>query len=349
MNRFNPDMMILARERLGMPQSALADAVGVKQATISRYEAGLVTPPPDHLERIAEALDRPQSFFFLQERMYGASSMFHRRRKNLTVKEEKRIHAQVNELRIHAAILLREAEIESRFSFHRLPLDRSGPEQAAQSLRQLWQLPTGPVRSVVAAIERAGGLVFRCPFGTDKVDGISQWPLDSDHVPPVLFVRDDIPGDRQRWTLCHEIGHLALHHLPTPEPEDEADRFASELLMPGREIGPELSRLTLEKAAALKCYWKVSMAAIIRRAYDLEKITERQYRYFYAELARRGYRKCEPAPIPPEEPELFREILDVHRTAHGRDVTQLSSMLGLHEHQFRRDYWQSALGLRIAV
>ena len=348
MKLFNPEMMILARERQGMPQSALADAIGVKQATISRYEAGLVTPTDEHLQRIADALDRPLAFFFLTERMYGASSMFHRKRKGLSVKEEKRIHAQVNELRIRAAILLHEAEIESRFSFHRLSMGSGGPEHAAQTLRQLWQLPNGPVRSVVGAIERAGGLPFRCPFGTNKIDGISQWPLDSDHVPPVLFVRDDAPGDRQRWTLCHEIGHLVLHHLPTDDPEDEADRFASEFLMPAREIGPELSRMTLQKAAALKCYWKVSMASIIRRAYDLGKMNERVYRYFNAEMSRLGYRQCEPAMIPPEEPQMFREILNVHRTAHGRSVAQLSDLLGMREHQFREEYWQETLNLRIA-
>lgn len=348
MSRFNPDMMILARDRLGMSQSALAEAVGVAQATISRYEAGLVTPIEDHLGRIARLLDRPVSYFFLEERMYGASSMFHRKRKSLSVKEEKRIHAQVNELRIHAAVLLREAEIESKFSFHRLALGPEGPEKAAQTLRQLWQLPDGPIRSVVGSIERAGGIVFRCPFGTDKLDGVSQWPLDSDHVPPVLFVREDAPGDRERFTLCHELGHLLLHHLPTPDPEDEADRFASELLMPAREIGPELSRLTLEKAAALKCFWKVSMASIVRRAYDLGRITERQYRYLYTELSRLGYRKCEPAAIPPEEPQLFREVLEVHRSAHGRNPAMLSTLLGLHLHQYNDTYGRGILRLRIA-
>lgn len=348
MSRFNPDMMILAREWQGMSQSALAKTISSTQATVSRYESGLITPIEEHLSRIADALDRPLSFFFLEERTYGASSMFHRRRKNLTLTEEKRIHAQVNELRIRASILLIEAEIESRFCFHRLALDQDGPEKAAQKLRQLWQLPGGPVRSVVASIERAGGIVFRCPFGTDKVDGVSQWPLDSDGAPPVLFVREDCPGDRQRFTLSHEIAHLVMHHLPTEDPENEADRFASEFLMPAREIAPELDRLTLQKAAALKCYWKVSMAAIIRRAFDLARITERQYRYFNIEMAKRGYKKCEPALIPSEEPSLFRAILDVHRNNHNRSPAELSALLGMKEHQFRQQFWQSSLGLRIA-
>lgn len=348
MNAFNPEMMILARERQGLSQSALARAIGVTQATISRYEAGLVEPLEEHLRSIAETLGRPKHFFYLDESLFGASSMFHRKRKSLSVKDEKRIHAQVNELRIRTALLLREAEIVSQAQFHRIDATTSGPEVAAQAVRHLWQLPIGPIRSVVGAIERAGGVVFDCEFETDKVDGISQWPLGHDGTPPVFFVRDDCPGDRQRWTLAHELGHVVMHHMPSDDPEREADMFAAEFLMPAREIASELNRLTLQKAAALKCYWKVSMAAIVWRAYTLEKITERQYRYFNTQMSMLGYRKCEPAPIPREEPRLFDEVMRMHRRSHGRTIEQLACMLGMYEEQFRAEYWQTATGLRIA-
>jgi Zn-dependent peptidase ImmA (M78 family)/DNA-binding XRE family transcriptional regulator len=349
MRKFNPDMMILARECQGIFQSALAKTVGLTQATISRYESGLVEPPGEHVEKIAVALDRPVSYFFMDERLYAASSLFHRKRQSLSVREEKRIHAQVNELRIRCAVLLREAEIRCKFQFHRLDATKRTPEYIARMLRQLWQLPSGPIRSVVNAIERAGGIVFRCPFGTHKVDGISQWPLDADHVPPVFFVNEDIPGDRERWTLSHELGHIVMHHLPTDDPEREANRFAAEFLMPSREIATELHDLTLPKAAALKAFWKVSMAAIIWRAYQLQRITERQYRYLNTQLASRGYKRCEPVPIPPEEPELLKDILDVHRRHYVRNLAALSAMLGMHEHQFREQFWRGVSGLRIAV
>ena len=349
MSKFNPDMMILARECQGMFQSALAQAVGLTQATISRYESGLVAPPPEHIERIAAALDRPTNYFFMSERLYAASSLFHRKRQSLSVREEKKIHAQVNELRIRCAVLLREAEIRTTYQFHRLDLGKRTPGDTASMIRQLWQLPTGPIRSVVNAIERAGGIVFRCAFGTRKVDGISQWPLDAVHVPPVFFVNEDVPGDRERWTLSHELGHVVMHHLPTDDPEREANQFAAEFLMPAREIGDELRQLTLPKAAALKSYWKVSMAAIIWRAYQLEKITERQYRYLNVQLSSRGYKRCEPVPIPPEEPELLKDILHAHKRHHARNVATLSAMLGMYEHQFQEQFWRGLAGLRIAV
>jgi len=347
--QFNPEMLILAREKLGWTQSRLASQVSFTQASISRYESGVIVPPEEHVEELSSCLGCPTSYFYLDERVYAASSMFHRSRASLTIGEERRIHAQVNELRIRAAVLLREAHIESRYQFHRLEIGTGTPEESARRLRQLWQLPPGPVRSVTNSIERASGIVFRCPFKTTKVDGVSQWPLDNDHVPPVFFVNDDIPGDRQRWTLAHEVGHCTMHHMPSDDPESEADRFASEFLMPAREIVGDLSRLDMKKAAALKLQWKTSMASIIRRAYDLGKLTERQYRYFNMELAARGYKRCEPAPIPPEEPELFREVIKVHRRSHGRNVKQLAEMLGMHEPQFREEMWHPAMNLKIAI
>jgi Zn-dependent peptidase ImmA (M78 family) len=222
-----------------------------------------------------------------------------------------------------------------------------GPRECAKRLRHMWQMPTGPVRSVTAKIESAGGLVFRCPFGGIKVDGISQWPLDAPHLPPVFFVNEDSPGDRQRWTLCHEIGHVVMHHLPTEQPEEEANLFASEFLMPEDEIGPELSRMTLQKAAALKAYWKVSMQAIIRWAYELGRATKNQYQYLFKQLSYRGYRKCEPVLIPTEEPLMMKDILDAHHRHHGKPVSQLSDFIGETEANFRERYWHSLSGFRL--
>lgn len=345
----NPDMLILARESAGITQRAFAEQIGIAQGRLSRYESGLARIPDDHLRLVAEELGLPLEFFEMNEKVYSASCMYHRKKKSLSVADEKRIHAQVNLLRIRAIRLLRETEIESEHRFHRLDVAKLGsPEAVAQSLRRLWQLPTGPIRSVVGAIEAAGGVVFRCPFGSTKVDGISQWTLDSPETPPVFFARADTPGDRLRFTLCHEIGHVTMHHLPTADPEREADRFAGEFLMPAREIAGDLNNMTLQKAASLKTCWRVSMAAIIRRAKDLGKLSERQYKYLNMQMAKRGYKSCEPIPIPAEEPEMLKEIISVHRRSHGRSIADLSRLLGMFERDFVATYWDDlASGIRL--
>lgn len=346
--RVNPDMIVLAREMKGANQAALAELIGVNQATISRYEDGTLEVTESHLERMAETLERPPSFFYWREKLYDSSCLYHRRRSRISVRDLKSVHAHVNILRIQASRLIREAQIQSDYQFHRLDMEKcGGPRDCAKRLRHLWQMPTGPVRSVMTRIESAGGLVFRCPFGSISVDGISQWPLDAPELPPVFFLNEESPGDRQRWTLCHEIGHVVMHHLPTDKPEEEANLFASEFLMPSDEISPELSRLTLQKAAALKAYWKVSMQAIIKLAHALERISENQYRYLFKQLSSRGYRRCEPVLIPAEEPLMMKEVLETHYRHHKKPVKVLSEFIGETEENFRKRYWHSLSGFRL--
>jgi Zn-dependent peptidase ImmA (M78 family)/transcriptional regulator with XRE-family HTH domain len=348
--KVNPEMIILAREVLGLTQKDLAEAIALTPATVSRYESGLVEVPLSHVSLLANVLKRPESFFFWNERLYGASCFYHRKLKCLSMRELNMIHARVNLLRMQAARLLRRAKVRTSYSFHRLEADRyGGPEGCAQRLRQLWQMPTGPVRNVVNSIESAGGIVFRCSLGTEKADGISQWPLDAEGMPPVFFVREDAPGDRTRWTLCHEIGHVVMHHLPSDDPEEEANRFASEFLMPSKEIGPELSNMSLPRAAELKGYWKVSMQAIIVRAYQLGKISQDQYEKLFRQIYAKKYHKCEPLPLAPEEPALFAGLLRLQNTAFKRNPKDVGEYIGELEDSFQTDYWHGLSGIRLVL
>jgi len=347
-SKVNPEMIILAREALGLTQKELAEAISLTPATVSRYESGLVEVPLPQVSLLAKVLKRPESFFFWDERLYGASCFYHRKLKSLSMRELNMIHARVNLLRMQAVRLLHRAKVRANYSFHRLESDRyGGPEGCAQRLRQLWQMPTGPARNVVHSIESAGGMVFRCALGTEKADGISQWPLDSERMPPVFFIREDAPGDRMRWTLCHEIGHVVMHHVPTDDPEEEANRFASEFLMPAVEIGPELSNMTLQRAAELKGYWKTSMQSIIYRAHRLGKINQEQYEKLFRQIYAKKYHRCEPLPIAAEEPAMFRELMNFHRKMTGRSVAELGEYLGEPEDSFRSHYASNFTNFRL--
>src|SRR5205085_11537320 len=148
-----------------------------------------------------------------------------------------------------------------------------------------WNLPPGPVQSLVSAIEDAAGVAFRCSFATRKVDAVSQWLPG---LPPLFFVNSDIPGDRCRFTLAHELGHLIMHPIPTPDLDNEANRFAAEFLMPAKDIGPHLRPLSIQRLAAMKPYWKASMAAILRRAFDLNKVSVSTYRKLNTQISKYG-------------------------------------------------------------
>ena len=140
-----------------------------------------------------------------------------------------------------------------------------------------------------------------------------------------------------------------MHHLPTDDPEEEADRFASEFLMPATEIGPELSNLTLQRAVELKGYWKVSMQSIVVHAHRLGKISEFDYQKLFRQIYAKKYHRCEPLPIAVEEPTMFAELLRLQCTAFNRSPKNAGEYIGELEDAFRADYWNTIGGLRLAL
>jgi Zn-dependent peptidase ImmA (M78 family)/DNA-binding XRE family transcriptional regulator len=335
---FNPEMVVLARESEGVTQSQLAHMVSMAQGSISKIEGGLLGVTEEQLNAIAEVLDVPTSFFFQTDPVYGygSSCYYHRKRQNIPVSDLRKILAQINILRIQLTKLLRGVELETENKFHRFDIAEYGsPEKIARLIRGAWNIPPGPIQSLVGAIEDAGGIIFRCSFETKKVDAISQWLPG---LPPLFFVNSDIPGDRCRYTLAHELGHLIMHQIPTPDIETEANRFAAEFLMPEKDIGPHLRQLSLQKLAAMKPYWKVAMSAILKRAYDLGKVTQFMYRKLNTQISKHGLKTNEPVHIPIEEPEVIKDILDTYRLDHGYSLTELLDLMRSTERKYRKFY-----------
>src|SRR5665213_997827 len=335
---FNREMLTLARESRGYTQTALAKDLSLAPSLISKFESGIVMPTPDNLRRIAEALDYPVEFFSQTDRVYGlgCSFLFHRKRKLMPIPEQRRLVAELNVVRMQIERLLRGTEMEAENAFMLLDCEQHrGPKGIARIMRSAWRIPSGPVSSVIGAIESAGGVVMQYPFQNDRADGMSWW-LPS--LPPIFFVNSEMPGERERFTLLHEVGHVVMHRFPSETIESEADEFAAEFLMPAEDIAQDLTDLTLERAAGLKAYWKVSMQAIIRRALDLKKIKESRYERLCIEVGAAGYRKNEPMEIEAEQPTLLRSLVNLHLEQHGYGLADLSRMAVANTKDFRERY-----------
>jgi Zn-dependent peptidase ImmA (M78 family)/DNA-binding XRE family transcriptional regulator len=332
----NPSMLILARESRGLTQTELAQAVGVTQGKISKYENGMLLVSEDDLAHVAKVLNYTEELFFQKDQVYGLGSsfLFHRQRKDVPMLLQKKIQAEINILRMQVERLLRGAEIRVENRFEPLDIDEYNGrvEKVAALVRAAWRLPIGPVANVTAAIEAAGGIVLKCSFETRLIDAAHLWLPG---LPPLFFANRDLPGDRLRWTLVHEIGHAVMHRNPASEDvEDQANRFASEFLMPGDEIRHQLERLTLQRAATLKQHWKVSMAAIAKRAQDLGAISRTAAKNLFSSLSAQGYRLNEPFPLPVEEPQVVRQLVAVHREALGYNDFDLARLLFSPDPQF---------------
>jgi Zn-dependent peptidase ImmA (M78 family)/DNA-binding XRE family transcriptional regulator len=312
-----------ARRLRGKLKVDLAEDVEVTPAAIGQFERGDSRPRPGTIAKMSLALHMPPAFF--AERVFHEihEDEAHFRRLRATSKRARdEARAQVELL----ADLVECVERRVRLPEVALPRDLGTvPETAAKELRERWSLGAGPVATMVGLLERRGVVVARLRSSSDDVDAFSCWLGGRPFV--LLSSNKDAP-DRSRFDAAHELGHLAIHHDVRPgdqTTENEAHRFAAEFLMPADSIIGELpARLNWRRYFELKARWGTSIASLVRRAHDLEVISEASYRRAMIEMGRKGWRTQEPSSgAAPEDPELLLRalgLLQEHRQVTSQDI-----------------------------
>jgi Zn-dependent peptidase ImmA (M78 family)/DNA-binding XRE family transcriptional regulator len=337
--RFNPDMLRLARDARKLTQAELAQASGVTQALVSKLEHGLITEPSDEVvTALSTILKFPPAFFRQQDRAVGFPHFHYRRRAKMGAKELARIEAIINIRRQHLLKLLRSYEQPVEKPIPQMDLDAVGttPEKVAERMRAYWLLPRGPVDNLVELVERAGGIIISTNFDSALLDGMS---FRSEGLPPLFFMNNAMPGDRFRFSLAHELGHMVLHTVPDDDAqmEDQAHRFAAEFLMPAADIRPYLKDAKISAFARIKKFWKVSIKALIKRAYDLKMITDHQYKMLCIQY-NKAFKAGEPGDVPLETPTRLKAAVRYHLEHLGYTISDLAKLLCFREEDVSRVY-----------
>lgn len=236
-------------------------------------------------------------------------------------------------------------EIEDKIP--KLNLDEYGtPEDIANKLRIHWKVANGPIFNLVKLLED-NGLIIVYTDSYEKLDGMA---IPDDENIPIIYLNRNKPPDRQRFTLAHELGHIVMHSDYIPKiidnVEEEADRFASEFLMPTNEfksliLGRKMNVLDLGE---FKRYWRTSMASILYKLNKSNLITPQKFRSLNVELSRRGYKKVEPTfGITIQKPTLLLELIKAHFVELEYTSKELSDLLLLSEQEFETLYNVNAL------
>lgn len=333
----NRNLIILARETRGINQFELAPMIGVSPAHLSKMEQGIVEIDESYIEKLSEVLQYPKSFFY-QEYEVLQPILSYRKRDIVAQKLLTTIDAQINVYSMHIDYLTKKLNIDSA-KLPTLDVSKVGsPEKCAKQLRKLWNINDGVVNNLTKIIESKGIIIHSFNFGTERVDSRSIVTMDGQHV---IYTNRTLLGDRLRFTLAFELGHMVMHLNALPDLDrdvnHEANLFASELLMPEKEIKPDFAEgVTLGVLGELKRKWKVSMQTLLFRSEDLGIITPNQKRYLIGQFNKLKIRRREPQglDIPKEKPHLLDTLLNKYRTKYKADNQMLAKELHLHYQDF---------------
>ncbi len=301
------------RELFAMSQSHLAQLSGVTQGLISQIEHGRTEPSDETVKALATALGVGTGWLKRgQVVVLPEGTLKFRRRASAS---ERSLLEARRRLEILTEVI-RELSVGVRLPRLRLrmyspPNGFSQIEDMARVTRELLSIPpSGPIHHLTRAAERAGVFVVRIATETDVHDGISVWRSEQEF--PLLACRSEIAGDRQRFTIAHELGHLIMHSIDFDlhQAESQANAFAGALLMPREDAIEALSGATLRNLVRLKSFWGISIQALIQRSKALELISSEYAGSLYKQLSARGWRTNEPVNVETENPRLLNDLLE---------------------------------------
>jgi Zn-dependent peptidase ImmA (M78 family) len=329
------------RRLLVLTQKELSSLSGIGQSHLSDIERRKAELTPAAIHRICSATATPTSFFHYSTPSYSADDINFPKNSRVSAKQQDFVIQAFKEIQRISAVLaeapVRLKRVGIPVAEHRRTLSEYDLDLLAGDIRQAYGLDSdAPIRNVTRMMERAGIAIasMSAPFGNDTLleghCGMSHWSARSPRA-SVGFVTG-MAGDRQRFTLAHEFGHIVLHsrrRVSDPKQRQrEADYFAGALLLPRLCAQEDIAEsLTLRGYMGIKAKFGIPIHAIVTRAQRLGLITPDRQRSLMIQLSSCGWREKEPVDVGRESPLLLRTELVALHGAHPYSAA--SSALGV--------------------
>lgn len=313
------DRIRRARVLKGYTLDALAERIGdISKQALSKFESGQTAPNSTRLLQLAKALELNPEYFFRANLVELAPLEFRKLAKMPKCRQE-----QVTErIREH---LERYIALENCFEHadigapvldkHMISVSSfEQAEEAANQLRQNWQIGEDAIANLTELLEERG-IKVALLHGPDDFDGACAATHDGHHV--LIALNADRPGERMRFTAAHELGHWVMK-FPADMPERDMEtcchRFAGAFLYPSSRVRSEFgadqrSRVHPRELLIAKQHYGLSMGAVLRRLKDLDLLSDAGYKYCNILFSKNGWRKAEPEALPPETPRRFESLV----------------------------------------
>ena len=304
--QFNGDRLKTARTYRGLTVAELAEKLGLQRQTVSMYENNKICSPDySTIQKMGDELGFPTEFF-LQSNTIAIKTGSTYFRSLLTTTKKYRSE-QIERINFIGLLYSFISEYIN-FPEPKLPeYNGNNPEEAAMLLRSSWRLGERPIDNLIYLVEQNGVLVSSFSAESNYIDAFSQL-LDIDHKSRYLIGYSDnkTTAARIHFDIAHELGHILLHEWSEDvealskdefkEVENQAHHFAGAFLLPRDTFLQDLGTYGnyLDYYCELKRKWKVSISAMIRRAYTLGAITQFSYQQLMRTMQKRGIKKFEP-------------------------------------------------------
>ena len=205
------DRISQARLAAGLTLGALGEKVGVSHTAIQKYEKGLLTPSSSQLLKLARACGIRTEYFFRTHTVELLQPEF---RKLATFGKTAQDALKIK------VIELVEKRVELLGAFPKSPLLEFAPppglperihaldeiEAFADLVRNTWQLGMNPIADLTDTFEGLGLLVIVVDEENPGFSGLTAKARTEDgRLYPVVAVSSRWPGDRQRFTLAHNL------------------------------------------------------------------------------------------------------------------------------------------------
>jgi len=342
------ERLVRARKAAGLSMKALGDEIELSANAIKKYEHGITMPSSTNLLKLAKALSVRTEYFFRPTKV-EISGVEYRKRASTPKKILERINGDVYDQAERWQELLEfypdSVKPIPEFTLpDDLPPSITALEQVealAVQMRQAWKLGLNPIHDMIDTMESKGVMIITTDVETNKkFDGLAG-KIDNT---PVVVISTSQSGDRQRFTLAHELGHLVVHGRLSKELDEEkaCNAFAGAFLLPAQtlieHLGEKRSNIEPRELFMLKHEYGISMLAALYRAGQCGIITTATQKSLFMSFSKNGWRTQEPGKEYPHESTYLHKQL-VYRALSEEYIgeSKAAELLGMSVSSFHKE------------
>lgn len=304
----------------GYSRKELADKINISEQAIWQYETKNMMPEINKIHQLAKLFHVKTAYFISEikdnnhnELVNKHAIAFRAKNQQISIKLLNKQYYQANYIVMFTNYIFKYLKLPQLEIFNLLKIIDSELGQIEEKkyfIKQTARIAREVILNnkqnseLLFSLEQLGIVIYEKNIDNDA-DAYSFWTKND--MPYIVLGNSKGITTRRHFDLAHELGHILCHRqiqfdmLSNEEHkiiEQEADLFAAEFLLPAIEFKEDFNKITKKSnpdyLTMIKEKWQVSIQAMAMRAYYLGVMSNSQYRYFWASINKKGYKKLEP-------------------------------------------------------